>query len=45
MEISTHIFSWYLSVLDNRDTLFVHPLAAIVGKPFGNFTENLNWTQ
>jgi len=36
------IKSQYLSVLDNRDTLLVHPLPAIVGKPFfGNFTQNI----
>ncbi len=36
------IQSQYLSVLDNRDMLLVHPLASIVGKPFfGNFTQNL----
>ncbi|MDF0680968.1 MAG: hypothetical protein P0116_08400 [Candidatus Nitrosocosmicus sp.] len=36
------IKSQYLSVLDNRDMLLVHPLPAIVGKPFfGNFTQNI----
>ncbi len=35
------IQSQYLSVLDNRDTLLVHPIASLVGKPFfGNFTQN-----
>lgn len=36
------IQSQYLSVLDNRDMLLVHPISSIVGKPFfGNFTQNL----
>ena len=34
------VYSQYLAVLDDKDILLVHPVPALVGKPFfGNFSQ------